>query len=200
LFFIHLQFWIEFTLEEPGLQRALSAWKELAGIVLAVSINSSFLSQVIAVINPPRFPDILVLVADTSEFNRRIVRDALRVTGIKRFIDCPDGPSVVKSALRSPPSLMLLDTDIPLLPATECVRVLRKVPTLDIHTILITSRPSPELIEEARLLGIREILTKPVTHSGLWERVGTVVRTRIAPKRLLHRMAPEPEPDLAMAE
>jgi two-component system chemotaxis response regulator CheY len=125
----------------------------------------------------------MILVGDASEFNRRIMRDALRVAGIKRFMDAADGPSVVKIALRTPPGLLLLDSDLPHLPAVEVVRVLRKVPSMIAPAVLVTGRPSPELIEAARTLGIREILTKPLTHTALWERVGAVIRTRVQARR-----------------
>ncbi|PSC06377.1 response regulator [Alsobacter soli] len=128
-------------------------------------------------IGTPRFPDMLVLVADQSEFTRRIVRDTLRIAGVKRFIDAADGPSVIKTTLRSGPDMLILSDDLPHLPGIEVARALRRVPNFQVPILLMTAQPSPELIDSALDVGIRDMVSKPLTHSALWTRVDSIVKS-----------------------
>lgn len=128
-------------------------------------------------IGAPKLPDMLVLVAESSEFTRRIVRDTLRIAGVKRFIDATDGPSAIKLTLRSNPDLLIVSDDLLHVSGVEVARALRRVPNFQAPILLMTGQPSPELVDNALDVGIRDMVSKPLTHSALWGRVETIVKS-----------------------
>lgn len=128
-------------------------------------------------IGNPRFPDILVLVADSSEFTRRIVRDTLRISGVKRFLDASDGSNAIKTTLRSNPDLLIVSDELPHVGGIDVARALRRVPNFQSPVLLMTAQPSPELIDNALDVGIRDIVSKPLTHSAIWSRVESIIKS-----------------------
>ena len=128
-------------------------------------------------IGTPKFPDLLCLVADQSEFTRRIVRDTLRIAGVKRFLDAADGSTAIKTTLRSNPDLLIIADDLPYVVGVEVARALKRVPNFQAPILLMTAQPSPELIDTALDVGIRDMVSKPLTHSALWSRVDAIVKS-----------------------
>ncbi|WP_460450432.1 response regulator [Alsobacter sp. SYSU BS001988] len=118
-----------------------------------------------------------MLVADSSEFTRRIVRDTLRISGVKRFLDASDGSNAIKTTLRSNPDLLIVSDELPHVGGIDVARALRRVPNFQSPVLLMTSQPSPELIDNALDVGIRDIVSKPLTHSAIWSRVESIIKS-----------------------
>lgn len=127
---------------------------------------------------PPRFRDTTALVADDSAFTRRIVRELLAQVGIKRVIEAADGAEALSVLLDASPELLLIDWDMPFMNGAEVMRLVRNAetsPNPRLPVILITAIPRRHVVEEAVALGVNEILVKPFSPRGLWDRLNEVI-------------------------
>ena len=80
-----------------------------------------------------------ILHVEDNEFNRKIVRQALRQTTY-RLIEATDGEAAVAMALETLPDLILMDVQLPKLSGLEATRRLRADPrTAHIPLIVVTS-------------------------------------------------------------
>ena len=80
-----------------------------------------------------------VLYAEDNEFNRKIVRQALRQTSY-RLIEATDGEAAVAMAQETLPDLILMDVQLPKLSGLDATRRLRAEPrTAGIPLIIVTS-------------------------------------------------------------
>jgi PleD family two-component response regulator len=132
-------------------------------------------------IKPPQLPDLSVLVAESSEYQRRLLREALRSAAIRKVYEVPDGQAVIAASTRLLPDVLILDTDLPGASTLEIMRALTRHP-VTMPIILTVSRPTVPFIEAAMRLGLRDILARPIKPSALWARLDTLVATgRIRP-------------------
>jgi len=80
-----------------------------------------------------------ILYAEDNEFNRKIVRQALRQTSY-RLIEAPDGETAVTMARDVLPDLILMDVQLPKLSGLDATRRLRADPrTAHIPLVVVTS-------------------------------------------------------------
>ncbi len=133
-------------------------------------------------IKPPRIPDLTILLAEASEYQRRIVREALRSTGTHKVFDAAEAESALQSASKLVPDVMILDAD---LPGIDCLEVLRRLaddPDTTCPVILTVARPTIQFVASAMSIGQRDILAKPIRPSDLWRRIGRLIDSgRIRP-------------------
>lgn len=128
----------------------------------------------------PQFPDLLVLIADPSVHMRRIVRDVISRSGIKRILEAGDGAEAIESFSTAYPDICIIDWDMPMLTGEEFVRLVRTPstsPSPRVPIILLTSDPQKSIVEKALDLGVNEVLIKPFSPKSLWARMDQVVRT-----------------------
>ncbi|MEJ1935240.1 response regulator, partial [Nostoc sp. NIES-2111] len=64
-------------------------------------------------IKPPQLPDLSVLVAEASEYQRRLLREALRSASIRKVYEVADAQAAINAAVRLTPDVLILDTDLP---------------------------------------------------------------------------------------
>jgi two-component system cell cycle response regulator DivK len=111
----------------------------------------------------------LVLHVEDNEFNRRLVRDMLERTTY-RLVEAPDGESGLAAALREPPSLILVDIQLPKMSGLELTRRLRAEPsTARVPIIVITSFALSGDDQRAQEAGGTAYLSKPYSPRDLLE-------------------------------
>jgi two-component system chemotaxis response regulator CheY len=163
-------------------------------------------------INPKQAEVILqqlrVLLVDDNAFMRTIVRGLLNNIGVKIVSEATDGIAALDMIRESPPDVVILDWEMPLLNGPELVRIVRSpgvFPTPDIPIIMLTAHGEHWRILESVKLGVNEFLCKPVSAKALFERLISIILKPRASVQLgdyygpLSR-APMPDPGLETAD
>lgn len=125
-------------------------------------------------------PNLDILLADSSAYWRRSVRDMLRRAGATRCREACDGAEALGAIEEKAPDLLVLDWRLPVVGAGEIMRMLRlsggasQQPAVPI--IVTISDPMRAEIDEVLALGANEILAKPFSTSALLARFGETVR------------------------
>ena len=126
----------------------------------------------------PSFPDLSALIVDESLYIRRIVRDMLQRTGIRRVQEAVDGAEALGRVAEGKPDLLILDWDLAILSGEEVIRLIRNAETSPAPTtplILMMSRPQKDRVERAVRLGVNEVIAKPFSPKTLWSRLDEVI-------------------------
>jgi CheY-like chemotaxis protein len=133
-------------------------------------------------INPKQAEVILqqlrVLLVDDNAFMRTIVRGLLNNIGVKIVSEATDGIAALDMIRESPPDVVILDWEMPLLNGPELVRIVRSpgvFPTPDIPIIMLTAHSEHWRILESVKLGVNEFLCKPVSAKALFERLISII-------------------------
>lgn len=129
-------------------------------------------------IGAPSFPDISALVVDESLYVRRIVRDMLQRTGIRRIQEAVDGAEALGCMAESRPDLVILDWDLDILSGEEVIRLIRNSETSPAPTVplvLMMAQPRKDRVERAVRLGVNEVIAKPFSPKTLWSRLDEVI-------------------------
>jgi CheY-like chemotaxis protein len=133
-------------------------------------------------INPKQAEVILqqlrVLLVDDNAFMRTIVRGLLNNIGVKIVSEATDGIAALDMIRQSPPDVVILDWEMPLLNGPELVRIVRSpgvFPTPDIPIIMLTAHGEHWRILESVKLGVNEFLCKPVSAKALFERLISII-------------------------
>jgi two-component system, chemotaxis family, chemotaxis protein CheY len=127
----------------------------------------------------PRFPDLLVLIADQSVHMRRIVRDVISRGGIKRIVEAGDGAEAIEMFSTAIPNLMVVDWDMPMLTGEEFMRLVRTPatsPAPKVPIIMLMGNPQKNIVEKAIALGVNDVLVKPFSPKSLWQRMDQIIR------------------------
>ena len=102
-----------------------------------------------------------ILYAEDNEFNRKIVRQALRRTTY-RLIEATDGLEAVTVAQGERPDLILMDVQLPKLSGLDATRQIRTDPrTASIPVIVVTSFALSGDDQKAMEAGASAYLAKP---------------------------------------
>ena len=104
------------------------------------------------------------LIVDDSRFNRKIVRDALGLFGVRRIIEAKDGVEALKVLARDHVDLVLTDYEMPLVTGVDLTRMIRRskeVRKADVPIIIISGFSEEYRIQEAIAAGIEEYVMKP---------------------------------------
>lgn len=129
-------------------------------------------------IGAPSFPDLSALVVDESLYIRRIVRDMLQRTGIRRMQEAIDGAEALGCIAEARPDLVILDWDLDILSGEEVIRLVRNPETSPAPTvplILMMAQPRKDRVERAVRLGVNEVIAKPFSPKTLWSRLDEVI-------------------------
>ena len=110
-----------------------------------------------------------VLYVEDNEFNRKIVRQLLSVTGY-RLLEATDGEQGVAMALESRPDLVLMDIQLPRLSGLEATRRIRHDPrTAHVPIIVVTSFALSGDDQKAIEAGASAYLAKPYSPREMLE-------------------------------
>src|SRR5215470_12457145 len=95
-----------------------------------------------------------VLVIDSSQFMRKIVRNLLLNIGVKEIYEAADGIDGLEAIRSIGPDIVILDWELPLLNGAELIRIVRSpglFPMPDVPIIMLSSNGGRgRVIEAAR--------------------------------------------------
>jgi sigma-B regulation protein RsbU (phosphoserine phosphatase) len=121
-----------------------------------------------------------ILVVDDDAMSRRVLAQLLTAAGYKCRV-CKDGSEALETVHATPPSLLLLDFDMPGLNGAEVLRRLRSdrhSAVAQIPTIMLTAHGSEESEVSCLQAGADDFVTKPVNAAVLRARIETQLRLR----------------------
>ena len=135
-----------------------------------------------------------ILVVDDDAISRRILAQLLASAGHDSR-ECEDGAKALQLIHAKPPSLLLLDFDMPGLNGAEVLRRLRSDPdpaVAQIPAIMLTGHGSEESEVSCLQAGADDFVTKPINAAVLLARIETQLRLR-SMRRQLERQNDELE-------
>jgi phosphoserine phosphatase RsbU/P len=135
-----------------------------------------------------------ILVVDDDAMSRRVLAQLLTTGGYKCRV-CKNGSEALETVQARPPSLLLLDFDMPGLNGAEVLRRLRSdrhSAVAQIPTIMLTAHGSEESEVSCLQAGADDFVTKPVNAAVLRARIETQLRLR-SMRRQLERQNDELE-------
>ena len=130
-----------------------------------------------------------ILVVDDDAMSRRVLAQLLNAGGY----DCrvsKDGSEALETIHAHPPSLLLLDFDMPGLNGAEVLRRLRSdddTTVAQIPAIMLTAHGSEQSEVSCLQAGADDFVTKPVNASVLRARIETQLRLRSMRRQLEHQ-------------
>jgi two-component system, chemotaxis family, chemotaxis protein CheY len=119
-----------------------------------------------------------VLIIDSSQFMRKIVRNCLLNVGVKEVYEAGDGIAGLEAIRAIVPDVVILDWELPLLNGAELARIVRSpgvFPTPNVPIIMLTSYGERWRVVEASRIGINEYLVKPISAKALYDRLVSIV-------------------------
>jgi len=119
-----------------------------------------------------------VLVVDDNGFMRRMVRSLLGNFGVKKIYEAADGIAALEMIRITPPDVIILDWEMPLLNGAELARIVRSpgvFPTPDIPIIMLTAHGERWRVTESIKIGVNEFLCKPVSAKALLDRLISIL-------------------------
>lgn len=126
----------------------------------------------------PLLPDILVMVADHSIHVRRILRDVLIRSGIKRLLEASDGAEALEMFTSAVPDIMIVDWDLPMLSGEEFARLVRSTatsPAPKSALLMMLGQPQKRIVDRAIRSGVTDILLKPFSPKALCQRIDAIL-------------------------
>src|SRR6266446_3148589 len=135
-----------------------------------------------------------ILVVDDDAMSRKVLAQLLTAAGYKCRVS-EDGSEALEIAHTTPPSVLLLDFDMPGLNGAEVLRRLRsdQNPAIaQVPTIMLTAHGSEESEVSCLQAGADDFVTKPVNAAVLRARIETQLRLR-SMRRQLERQNDELE-------
>ena len=110
------------------------------------------------------------LIVDDSRFNRKIVREALSLFGVRRTRDAKDAIEAMKILSKETIDLVLTDYEMPLVTGVELTRMIRKSKEAlnpELPVIIISGQTNPAVKREMMSLGATAYLEKPLNFEQL---------------------------------
>jgi two-component system chemotaxis response regulator CheY len=122
--------------------------------------------------------NLTVLIVDNNGYMRRMTRAMLLTMGIRSVAEAADGVTALDKIRTCNPDVLLLDWDIPVIPAVEVMQIIRSpgvFPRPDLPTVMLTSHPNRSYVMQAMRVGVHEILLKPTSSQALQDRILSAV-------------------------
>ena len=124
-------------------------------------------------------PTPRVLVVEDEQDIAVLIKHALERGGDARVEIVSSGDTALRTASESPPDLVILDLNLPVISGTEVCRLLRARPaTADIPIIMLTARTAESDRVTGLDLGADDYVTKPFSLRELAARVRAVLRRK----------------------
>jgi CheY-like chemotaxis protein len=117
---------------------------------------------------------LVVLVADSNAYTRRLTRMMLTNLGAKSIYEAADGVAALDAIRTVSPDVMILDWDMPVLDGREVMRIVRSpgiFPKPNLPIIMLTDLGLRSRVTTAIRLGVHEFLVKPISPKTLQQRL-----------------------------
>ena len=112
-----------------------------------------------------------ILIADDSQFMRKILKDILYGAGYTDTIECVDGKECMAKYVSEKPDLVLLDI---IMPEMDGMEVLKKIGH-EVKVVVISAVGQEKMIGEAKDLGSLDYIVKPFDNNQVLEVVKKVL-------------------------
>lgn len=122
--------------------------------------------------------EVSIVLGDPSSYARAMIMEVLRNLGYQRIFSATNAAEIIEAANVWHPRVIILENLLPDMRGTELVGRIRKdliVPDRSVPCIMITSDPSLETVQEARMAGVDEFAAKPVSHKAIEARLDEVL-------------------------
>ena len=117
-----------------------------------------------------------IMVVDDMATSRGLITQALDDIGIKNYITENEGQAALTRMSSNPVHLVLSDYNMPGLDGLGLLKAVRSHQALKkMGFILVTGRPTPEIVSEAKKLGLNNMLKKPFTSASMKQCIESVV-------------------------
>ena len=117
-----------------------------------------------------------VMVVDDMSTSRGILTQCLDELGISNYMVENNGQSAFDKLTKTPVHLVLSDYNMPGMDGLGLLKVLREHRvTQRVGFILVTGKPTPEVIEVGKRLGLNNIIRKPFTVATMKQSIEQVV-------------------------
>jgi len=109
-----------------------------------------------------------IMVVDDMPTSRGLIVQSLEELKVWKNTTENNGKSALAKLAQDPVHLVLSDMNMPVMDGMELLRNLRaNRATKGVGFILITGKPTPELIEQGRSLGMNNMIKKPFSTAQL---------------------------------
>ncbi|MCD9149635.1 response regulator [Pseudophaeobacter flagellatus] len=117
-----------------------------------------------------------VMVVDDMSTSRGIITQCLDELGIKNYMVENNGQSAFQKLTTTPVHLVLSDYNMPGMDGLGLLQAVRtNQATQRLGFILVTGKPTPEIIEVGKKLGLNNIIRKPFTVATMKQAIEQVV-------------------------
>ncbi|SCZ50210.1 response regulator [Epibacterium ulvae] len=117
-----------------------------------------------------------VMVVDDMSTSRGILTQCLDELGIKNYLVENNGQSAFQKLSKTPVHLVLSDYNMPGMDGLGLLKAVREnQATQRVGFILVTGKPTPEVIEVGKKLGLNNIIRKPFTVATMKQAIEQVV-------------------------
>lgn len=117
-----------------------------------------------------------VMVVDDMATSRGLITQALDDIGIKNYLTENDGRAALDRMSSNPVHLVLSDYNMPGLDGLGLLKAVRSHQAMQkIGFILVTGRPTPEIVAQAKQLGLNNMIKKPFTSASMKQCIESVV-------------------------
>jgi two-component system chemotaxis response regulator CheY len=117
-----------------------------------------------------------IMVVDDMATSRGLITQALDDIGVKNYLTENDGRAALTRMASNPVHLVLSDYNMPGLDGLGLLKAVRsQQATQKVGFILVTGRPTPEIVSEAKKLGLNNMIKKPFTSASMKQCIESVV-------------------------
>lgn len=117
-----------------------------------------------------------VMVVDDMSTSRGILTQCLDELGIRNYMVENNGQSAFDKLTKTPVHLVLSDYNMPGMDGLGLLKAVREHRvTQRVGFILVTGKPTPEVIEVGKRLGLNNIIRKPFTVATMKQSIEQVV-------------------------
>ena len=117
-----------------------------------------------------------IMVVDDMATSRGLITQALDDIGVKNYVTENDGQKAYQRLGSTPVHLVLSDYNMPGMDGLGLLKAVRSnQATQKLGFILVTGRPTPELVAQAKQLGLNNMIKKPFTAASMKQCIESVV-------------------------
>ncbi|MSP47427.1 MAG: response regulator [Xanthobacteraceae bacterium] len=125
---------------------------------------------------------LVVLVADSNPYLRRLTWMMLMNLGVKSIYESGDGVAALDAIRAVNPDVMIMDWEMPVLDGREVMRIVRSpgdFPKANLPVIMLTDVGLHSRVTAAIRVGVHEFLVKPISPKTLQQRLlGIILNPR----------------------
>src|SRR3954468_22074419 len=117
---------------------------------------------------------LVVLIADSNPYMRRLTRMMLTNLGIKSTYESADGVAALDAIRSVNPDVMIVDWDMPVLDGREVLRIVRAPGVFPKANLPTSMRPDLALLSPGAppiRLGVQKLRVKPISPKTLQQRL-----------------------------